>query len=184
MGYGRKFQPDSRQQRLKDRDADYSLRHRAYSRTRQSNKVFTFLRHETRLDPPDCRDELRAVEEKKSSQHNRQNKLEGSHAGATRKCENRTGQGLELGSWLTQCGPYICRGLVPPTVKLRTDDRPILYALRRRWNSEGALPELPGESLQTVDQTESNPGHWTDNDRKINHRDDDRGQLGPIAKML
>src|SRR3954452_11172024 len=96
MGYGRKFQPDSRQQRLKDRDADYSLRHRAYSRTRQSNKVFTFLRHETRLDPPDCRNEVRTVKEEKSGQHNRQNKLEGSHARATRKCEYRTGQGLEL----------------------------------------------------------------------------------------
>ena len=91
MRYRREFQPDSGQQRLKNRNTDYSLRYRAYGQACQPNKILASLRNETSLYPPRRRDEVRAVEEEEPSEHHRQNKFESSHARTTGKGEHRTG---------------------------------------------------------------------------------------------
>ena len=96
MRHAREFQADSGQQRLKDGNADDALRHRAYRLPGQRNKILASLRHKTRLNPPDGRNEARAIEEQKAGQHHRQQEFECSDAGAAGKGEYRAGQWLQV----------------------------------------------------------------------------------------
>ena len=57
MRHTRELQSDTGQQRLKDCHTDHALRHRAYRKPGQRNKILIALRHDPRLDPSDCVDQ-------------------------------------------------------------------------------------------------------------------------------
>ena len=57
--------------------------------------------------------------------------------------------------------------LSPVLVKLRTDERPILDALRRRWNHQATGTQISGELLHPIQGTQAKPGRRPDDDREI-----------------
>ena len=140
---------DAGQQGLDDCDADDALGYRAYGRTRQLQKMFTLFGHDAREKTPARRNELRAVRKEEASQRHRQEKLERSHAGIAREAEHGASQRFQMGSHLAQGRSNVVGRLVPEFEKLRTDERPVFDAVRRRRNHQVASTQIGGEILHT-----------------------------------
>ena len=72
--------------------------------------------------------------------------------------------------------------MIPKGVNLRADDRPVLDAGRGRRNGQTACAEFGRKASQAIDQANSEPGHWSDNDQEIDDRDDNSRQHRPTAE--
>src|SRR4051812_50143008 len=107
--------------------------------------MFALLGHEAIEKAPPRRHELRAVGKEKASQRHRQQELERSNARVARKGEQDARKWLKMRSHLTQGCSNVVGRLSPELVKLRTDERPILDALRRRWNHQVTSAQTCGE---------------------------------------
>src|SRR5205814_3417640 len=109
---------------------------RAAGRARQFQEMFALFGHNAIEKAPARGRELRAVEKEKASQGHRQQEFERSNAGIARKREHGSGQWLQMGGHLAQGRSKVVGCLSPEFVKLRTDERPTLDALGRRWNHQ------------------------------------------------
>jgi hypothetical protein len=72
-----------------------------------------------------------------------------------------------MGSHLAQGRSKVAGCLSPEFVKLRTDERPILNALGRRWNHQATRAQISSELPQSIQGTQAKPGRWPDDDREI-----------------
>jgi hypothetical protein len=72
-----------------------------------------------------------------------------------------------MGRHLAQGRANVVGCLVPELEKLRTDDRPILDAIRRRRNHHVTSTQICGEILHPFHGTQAKPGRRPDDDAEI-----------------
>src|SRR6185295_4231547 len=95
-------------------------------------------------------------------------KLERSHAGIAREAEHGASQRFQMRSHLAQGRSNVVGRLVPEFEKMRTDERPILDAVWRRWNRQVTSIQIGGEILHPFHGTQTKPGRRPDDDAEIN----------------
>jgi hypothetical protein len=76
------------------------------------------------------------------------------------------------------------RMLVPKLEELRADDRPILDAVRRRWNHQVTSPQICGEILYPFHGTQAKSGRRPDDEAEIDDRENCRCEPRPTAEKL
>src|SRR5260370_26373806 len=141
--------------------------------------MFALFGHDAIEKAPARGRELRAVGKEKASQGHRQEEFKRSNAGIAREGEHGSGQRLQMGSHLAQGRSKVAGCLSPEFVKLRTDERPILDALGRRWNHQATSAQIFSELPQPVQGTQAKPGRWSDDDPEIDEGENCR--RGPWA---
>src|SRR3954453_5050809 len=181
-GTPRQLEANTSQQRLDDCDPNDALGYRPDGRPRQLKEMFALLGHDAIEKAPSRRHELRAVGKEKASQRHRQQELERSNARVARKGEQDARKWLKMRSHLTQGCSNVVGRLSPELVKLRTDERPILDALRRRWNHQVTSAQTCGELPHPLQGAQAKPGRRPDDDSKIDDGEDCRREPRATAE--
>ena len=90
--------------------------------------------------------------------------------------------GFRWGATSRKSRSNIVGRLVPEFVKLRTDERPILDAVRRRWNRQVTGTQFCGEILHPFHRTQAEPGRRPDDDAEIDDGENCRCEPRATAK--